>query len=102
MQPDTLAPDPGAEDGTMAFHAKFSIGYGGSLVAWLGPDEVAWTCGNAVVLQSLSLRTQVCEDRASMRKSSLIETLPFVTRRSVCLRASDLVSAAFPLISDTA
>ncbi|GIL54146.1 hypothetical protein Vafri_9698, partial [Volvox africanus] len=42
----------------MAFQTKFAIGYNGSTVAWLGPDEVAWTCGNAVIIQSLSTRAQ--------------------------------------------
>ncbi|GLC44558.1 hypothetical protein PLESTM_001613000 [Pleodorina starrii] len=42
----------------MAFQTRLAIGYNGSPVAWLGPDEVAWTCGNAVVLQSLSTKAQ--------------------------------------------
>ncbi|GFR52048.1 hypothetical protein Agub_g14567 [Astrephomene gubernaculifera] len=42
----------------MAFQTRFAIGYNGSPVAWVGPDEVAWTCGNAVVLHSLSTRAQ--------------------------------------------
>ncbi|EFJ46137.1 flagellar associated protein, partial [Volvox carteri f. nagariensis] len=42
----------------MAFQTKVAIGYNGSPVAWLGSEEVAWTCGNALVLQSLNTKTQ--------------------------------------------
>ncbi|KAG2490334.1 hypothetical protein HYH03_011283 [Edaphochlamys debaryana] len=42
----------------MSWQARAAIGYNGSAVAWVGPDEAAWTCGNAVVLHSLTSRTQ--------------------------------------------
>ncbi|KAG2447457.1 hypothetical protein HYH02_007780 [Chlamydomonas schloesseri] len=42
----------------MSLQTRSAVGYSGGQVAWTGPDECAWTCGNAVVLHSLGSKAQ--------------------------------------------
>jgi hypothetical protein len=44
---------------SMAFKATLSLGFSGGAVAFAGADEVAYSCGNALVLQSLTTKAQV-------------------------------------------
>lgn len=43
----------------MSFSTRYAAGYNGAAVCFLGPDEVVWVCGNAVVLHVLSTKAQV-------------------------------------------
>lgn len=43
------------------FQSRLAAGYCGSAVQFTGPEEVAWVCGNALVLHSLKTGLQVSE-----------------------------------------